>query len=277
MDTTQQANNTNIVRRASRPAGWKVALASLGGAALLTACASLGSGSGSGSGSSGVPASPNGTVTMPTASSSASSGVPCRQVTSLHAQLAELTQMTGQTVPARQVASFAAHVQHEATALMGQVGGAFATQANELLAELAEVGKDARAHRRLGCRHRLRYPRGRDQRDHGGSSAAPGQGQVRARAPLLNGLYDAKLDHAPVLAITGMQETSVLGTGYQQEANLDKLYADVGLRRVRHRQRRKKFAEAFLRGQPRRATIATTPFQGQDRAAQGVRAASSVG
>jgi len=34
---------------------------------------------------------------------------------------------------------------------------------------------------------------------------------------LLNGLYDAKLDHMPVLAITGMQETSVLGTGYQQE------------------------------------------------------------
>ena len=42
---------------------------------------------------------------------------------------------------------------------------------------------------------------------------------------LLNGLYDAKLDHMPVLAITGMQETSVLGTGYQQEVNLDKLYA----------------------------------------------------
>jgi pyruvate dehydrogenase (quinone) len=44
---------------------------------------------------------------------------------------------------------------------------------------------------------------------------------------LLNGLYDAKLDHMPVLAITGMQETAVLGTGYQQEVNLDKLYADV--------------------------------------------------
>ncbi|HEX4656467.1 MAG TPA: thiamine pyrophosphate-binding protein [Streptosporangiaceae bacterium] len=44
---------------------------------------------------------------------------------------------------------------------------------------------------------------------------------------LLNGLYDAKLDHMPVLAITGMQETSLLGTGYQQEVNLDKLYADV--------------------------------------------------
>jgi pyruvate dehydrogenase (quinone) len=44
---------------------------------------------------------------------------------------------------------------------------------------------------------------------------------------LLNGLYDAKLDHMPVLAITGMQETSVLGTGYQQEVALDRLYADV--------------------------------------------------
>ncbi|HEY0260391.1 MAG TPA: thiamine pyrophosphate-dependent enzyme [Lacisediminihabitans sp.] len=44
---------------------------------------------------------------------------------------------------------------------------------------------------------------------------------------LLNGLYDAKLDHQPVLAITGLQESSVLGTGYQQEVALDKLYEDV--------------------------------------------------
>jgi len=44
---------------------------------------------------------------------------------------------------------------------------------------------------------------------------------------LLNGLYDAKLDHMPVLAITGMQETSVLGTAYQQEVALDRLYTDV--------------------------------------------------
>jgi pyruvate dehydrogenase (quinone) len=44
---------------------------------------------------------------------------------------------------------------------------------------------------------------------------------------LLNGLYDAKMDHQPVLAITGMQETAVLGTSYQQEVELDKLYADV--------------------------------------------------
>jgi pyruvate dehydrogenase (quinone)/pyruvate oxidase len=44
---------------------------------------------------------------------------------------------------------------------------------------------------------------------------------------LANGLYDAKLDHAPVLAITGMQETAVLGTNYQQEVNLDRLFEDV--------------------------------------------------
>src|SRR5437660_6300966 len=46
---------------------------------------------------------------------------------------------------------------------------------------------------------------------------------------LVNGLYDAKLDHAPVLAITGMQETSVLGTGYQQEVYLDRLLEDVAV------------------------------------------------
>jgi pyruvate dehydrogenase (quinone) len=44
---------------------------------------------------------------------------------------------------------------------------------------------------------------------------------------LANGLYDAKLDHVPVLAITGMQESPVLGTGYQQEVDLTRLFADV--------------------------------------------------
>jgi len=46
---------------------------------------------------------------------------------------------------------------------------------------------------------------------------------------LLNGLYDAKLDHAPVLALTGMQESQMLGTGYQQEVALEKLYMDVSV------------------------------------------------
>jgi pyruvate dehydrogenase (quinone) len=44
---------------------------------------------------------------------------------------------------------------------------------------------------------------------------------------LVNGLYDAKLDHVPVFAITGMQGTSVLGTGFQQEVHLDRVFMDL--------------------------------------------------
>src|SRR5438552_12908115 len=44
---------------------------------------------------------------------------------------------------------------------------------------------------------------------------------------LVNGLYDAKLDHMPVLAITGMQATSQLGTEYQQEVHLDRIFMDL--------------------------------------------------
>src|ERR1700741_626719 len=44
---------------------------------------------------------------------------------------------------------------------------------------------------------------------------------------LLNGLYDAKLDGQPVLAITGMQFNDVMGTYSQQDVELDKLFMDV--------------------------------------------------
>jgi pyruvate dehydrogenase (quinone)/pyruvate oxidase len=44
---------------------------------------------------------------------------------------------------------------------------------------------------------------------------------------LLNGLYDAKLDHAPVLAITGLQHHDLLATFTQQDVELDKLFADA--------------------------------------------------
>src|SRR5579875_1360760 len=44
---------------------------------------------------------------------------------------------------------------------------------------------------------------------------------------LLNGLYDAKMDHAPVLAITGMQHSDLIGTFTQQDVALDKLFIDV--------------------------------------------------
>src|SRR5213082_2339620 len=38
---------------------------------------------------------------------------------------------------------------------------------------------------------------------------------------LLNGLYDAKLDQAPVLALTGMTYHDLIGTMYQQDVNTD--------------------------------------------------------
>ena len=44
---------------------------------------------------------------------------------------------------------------------------------------------------------------------------------------LLNGLYDAKLDGQPVLAITGLQFHDLLHTFTQQDVELDKLYVDV--------------------------------------------------
>lgn len=44
---------------------------------------------------------------------------------------------------------------------------------------------------------------------------------------LLNGLYDAKMDHAPVLAITGQVETSMIGTNYHQEVDLQALFENV--------------------------------------------------
>ena len=44
---------------------------------------------------------------------------------------------------------------------------------------------------------------------------------------LLNGLYDAKLDGQPVLAITGLQFHDLIGTYTQQDVALDKLYMDV--------------------------------------------------
>jgi pyruvate dehydrogenase (quinone)/pyruvate oxidase len=46
---------------------------------------------------------------------------------------------------------------------------------------------------------------------------------------LLNGLYDAKLDKQPVLAITGLQFHDLIGTRTQQDVALDKLFLDVAL------------------------------------------------
>jgi len=46
---------------------------------------------------------------------------------------------------------------------------------------------------------------------------------------LLNGLYDAKLDGQPVIAITGLQFHDLIGTYTQQDVELDKLFMDVSV------------------------------------------------
>ncbi|MDX1654270.1 MAG: thiamine pyrophosphate-requiring protein [Candidatus Competibacteraceae bacterium] len=53
--------------------------------------------------------------------------------------------------------------------------------------------------------------------------ATSGPGAVH----LLNGLYDARLDHAPVVAIVGQQARAALGGHYQQEIDLGNLFKDV--------------------------------------------------
>jgi len=53
--------------------------------------------------------------------------------------------------------------------------------------------------------------------------ATSGPGAVH----LLNGLYDAKLDHQPVVAIVGQQARAGLGGSYQQEIDLQNLFKDV--------------------------------------------------
>jgi pyruvate dehydrogenase (quinone) len=57
----------------------------------------------------------------------------------------------------------------------------------------------------------------------GGCAATSGPGAIH----LLNGLYDAKLDHVPVVAIVGQTNRSAMGGSYQQEVDLLSLYKDV--------------------------------------------------
>lgn len=59
----------------------------------------------------------------------------------------------------------------------------------------------------------------------GACVATSGPGAIH----LLNGLYDAKLDNAPVIAITGRTYSDLMGSGYQQDVNQLELFADVAV------------------------------------------------
>ena len=55
--------------------------------------------------------------------------------------------------------------------------------------------------------------------------ATSGQGAIH----LLNGLYDAKADNTPVIAITGSTYSDMIGSCYQQDVNLLQLFSDVAV------------------------------------------------
>lgn len=59
----------------------------------------------------------------------------------------------------------------------------------------------------------------------GACVATSGPGAIH----LLNGLYDAKLDNAPVIAITGRTYSDLMGSRYQQDVNQLELFADVAI------------------------------------------------
>ena len=59
--------------------------------------------------------------------------------------------------------------------------------------------------------------------DPGVCIATSGPGAIH----LLNGLYDAKADHVPVVAIVGQAATTALGSSYQQEVDLQQLFEDA--------------------------------------------------
>ena len=109
---------------------------------------------------------------------------------------------------------------------VGQVFGYPGDGINGLLAAWGT----SRGRRRSSCRPGMRrWPPSRPwaSRSSPGRSgvcvATSGPGAVH----LLNGLYDAKLDHVPVVAIVGQTERSGMGGSYQQEIDLLSLFKDV--------------------------------------------------
>src|ERR671932_2188898 len=59
----------------------------------------------------------------------------------------------------------------------------------------------------------------------GACVATSGPGAIH----LLNGLYDAKSDSTPVIAITGSVYSDLIGSGYQEDVNLLQLFSDVSV------------------------------------------------
>jgi len=96
------------------------------------------------------------------------------------------------------------------------VMGAFARSSNGKRPEFIQVRHEEMA-AFMACAH------AKFTGELGVCMATSGPGAIH----LLNGLYDAKLDHHPVLAIVGQQARAGLGGNYQQEVDLQTLFKDV--------------------------------------------------
>src|SRR2546421_5351220 len=94
--------------------------------------------------------------------------------------------------------------------------GAFARSSNGQRPEFVQVRHEEMA-AFMACAH------AKFTGEVGVCMATSGPGAVH----LLNGLYDAKLDHQPVVAIVGQQKRVSLGAEYQQEVDLQTLFKDV--------------------------------------------------
>lgn len=96
---------------------------------------------------------------------------------------------------------------------------------NDLLAAWGRAGNDPRfiqaRHEEMSAFQAVGYAKfsGRV----GVCAATSGPGAIH----LLNGLYDAKLDHVPLVALVGQTDRSAMGGSYQQEVDLLSLYKDV--------------------------------------------------
>jgi pyruvate dehydrogenase (quinone) len=94
--------------------------------------------------------------------------------------------------------------------------GAFARSSNGKRPDFIQVRHEEMA-AFMACAH------AKFTRELGVCMATSGPGAIH----LLNGLYDAKLDHQPVVAIVGQQARAGLGGNYQQEVDLTTLFKDV--------------------------------------------------
>ncbi len=79
---------------------------------------------------------------------------------------------------------------------------------------------------------------------------------------LLNGLYDAKLDHQPVLAIVGQQKRFSLGAHYQQEIDPQILFSDVSefVQTVMHPAQARSVIDRAIKVASSQRTVATVIF-----------------